>query len=213
MMIWVLILIFLVVVGMNWWVGTWNTMINLINFFISALVASSFFEPLASLIESFRGTYALLVDFVAIWILFAATFGVLRGATDFLTKYQLQMNRWVDYSIRAVLSIWLACGFVCFTCFTLQLAPLPPDQFDVPAAGKLVGFGPDQMWMAFIQSRSRGALLESKVAAFLPVYDLQDHPDDAKLEARVFDPYSTFAIRSSKRRMAISKNESLRVAN
>ena len=108
MMIWVLILIFLVVVGMNWWVGTWNTMINLINFFISALVASSFFEPLATLIESFAGTYALLVDFVAIWILFVVTFGILRGTTDFLTNYQLQMNLWVDYSIRAVLSIWLA---------------------------------------------------------------------------------------------------------
>lgn len=213
MMIWVLILIFLAVVAMNWWVGTWNTMINLINFFISALVASSFFEPLASLIESFAGTYALLVDFVAIWILFAVTFGILRGATDFLTKYQLQMNRWVDYSIRAVLSIWLACGFVCFTFFTFHLAPLPPDQYDVPSDGKLFGFGPDQLWMAFIQSRSRGALAEAKNAAFLPEYDLQDHPDDAKLEARVFDPFSRFRLQSAERRLVISENESLRVVN
>ena len=213
MLIWVLILIFLIVVGMNWWVGTWNTMINLINFFIAALVASSFYEPLASLVESFVGTYALVVDFVAIWILFVVAFGILRVATDFLTNYQLQLNRWVDYSIRAVLTIWLAGGFICFTFFTLHLAPLPPNQYDVPSSGKLFGFGPDRMWMAFIQSRSRGALAEAKNAAFLPEYDLQDHPDDAKLDSRVFDPYSRFTLKSAVRRSIVSENESLRVAN
>lgn len=213
MMIWVLVFVFLVVAGMNWWVGTWNAMINLINFFISALIASSFYEPLASLLESFAGTYALVIDFVAIWILFAVSFGILRGTTDFLTNYQLQMNRWVDYSIRTVLSIWLAAGFACFTFFTFHLAPLPRDQYDVPSTEKLFGFGPDQMWMAFIQSRSRGALAESKDAAFLPEYDLQDHPDDVKLDSRVFDPYSRFALKSAVRRLIVSGNESLRVAN
>ena len=205
-----LCLIAVVIVAMTWWLGSWNILINLINFFIAALVASSFFEPLANLLQSFDPTYRFVVDFVAIWLLFFITFGLLRVFTDFLTIYQLQMNFWVELPLRTVLSLWLAGGFICFTFFTLHLAPLPPENYPYSPQTKLFGFGPDRMWAAFIQSRSRGALSESKNAAFLPEYDLDDHPDDAGLDCRVFDPFAQFGEKGVERRQKVSENETLR---
>ena len=161
-----LYLIAALIVGMTWWLGSWNIFINLINFFIAALVASSFFESLAGMLESFDTTYRYFIDFVAIWLLFFITFGLLRLVTDFLTVYQMQMNFWVELPLRTILSLWLAGGFICFTFFTLHLAPLPPENYSSSPQTKLFGFGPDRMWAAFIQSRSRGALSESKMACF-----------------------------------------------
>ncbi len=212
MIFWILVAVFLLVAGFNWWVGSWNSMINLINFFIASLVASSFFENLANQIESINGTYRLVADFVAIWILFVVTFVLLRVITDFLTRYQMRMNIWVEYSARSILSLWLAVAFVCFASFTLNLAPLPPHQFGFNIDKPHFGFGPDRSWMAFVQSRSRGALSESQNAAFLPDYDLAEHPDDEGEDVRVFDPFSTFEFRNLGRRLEIARNPELRVA-
>lgn len=207
-----LILVIAVVVGMTWWLGSWNIFINLVNFYISALVASSFFEPLAGKLESFDSSYEFVIDFVAIWLLFVVTFIALRICTDFLTQYRLRMNFWAEMGFRTVLSLWLAIGFACFAFFTLHLSPLPPDEFQPQPNQKLFGFGPDLMWMGFVQSRSRGALAESKSAALLPDYFYEDHPDDVDLDSRVFDPYATFGDRGRVRRQLISENETLRVA-
>lgn len=205
-----LILLAVVVIGMTWWLGSWNIFLNLINFFLAALLASSLFEPTAALLESFDKTYAGIVDFVAIWLVFFVAFAALRFITDFLTKYQLRMSFWAEMPIRTILCLWLAGGVVCFTFFTLHLAPLPPDQFNISPTTKMFGFGPDRMWMAFIQSRSRGALAESKNAPFLPEYDLASHPDDVDLNCRVFDPFAEFGGKCTIRRLKISSVETLR---
>lgn len=205
-----LIVIVLIIVGMTWWLGSWNIFLNLINFFISALVASSLFEPVANTLESFDNSSHLFIDFIAIWLVFFITFGLLRMGTDFLTKYQLRMHFWVEMPLRTILALWLAGGFVCFTFFTMHLAPLPPDQFQYSPRTKLFGFGPDRMWAAFIQSRSRGALAEAKNAPFLPEYDLPDHPDDVDLNCRVFDPFAQFGATGAERRQRISSNTTLR---
>ncbi len=206
-----LILILAIVVGMTWWLGSWNIMINLINFYISALVASSFFEPLADKLEGFDDTFTYLVDFVAIWMLFVVCFAALRLVTDFLTQYQLRMNIWLEYALRTILAFWLGAGFVCFTFFTFHLAPFPPGKPVVNKTKKLYGIGPDQQWMAFIQSRSRGALSQSKEGLFLSEYDLFVHPDDKELGVRVFDPFAEFATRYISRRQNLSKSSTLRV--
>jgi len=191
--------------------GSWNIMINLVNFFIASLVASSYFELLAGKIESINSSYTYIVDFIAIWLLFVVTFVLLRMATDFLTKYQLRMNIWAEYAFRTVLSIWLAISFSYFTFFTFHLAPLPTSNFTTNPQAKMFGFGPDQSWMAFIQSRSRGALAASKNAAFMPEYALVPHPDDAELDCRVFDPHAQFAAKYLARRISLSESSTLRV--
>ena len=206
-----LFLIIAVVVGAQWWFSSWNIFLNLINFFISALVASSFFEPLADKLESFDSSFTYIVDFIAIWLLFVATFVAMRLGTDMLSKYQLRMNVWAEFGLRTVLACWLAGGFVCFTFFTFHLAPFPPGEFIGSPKSVLFGFAPDRKWMAFVQSRSRGALSESKNASFLPEYDLPDHPEDIELAARVFDPHAEFAKKYIQRRATLSKSKTLRV--
>ena len=144
MSIWFFILIVVVVIGATWVFGSWNIMINLVNFFIASLVASSYFELLAEKIESFNSSFTYLVDFIAIWLLFVVTFILLRLATDFLTKYQLRMNIWAEYAFRTVLSLWLAISFSYFVFFTFHLAPLPTSNFVTNPQQKMFGFGPDQ---------------------------------------------------------------------
>jgi hypothetical protein len=205
------ILVFVIIVGMTWWVGSWNIMLNLTNFFIASLLACSFYEPLADRLEAIDRTFTYIVDFAAIWLIFVVACALLRMATDFLTSYQLRMNFWAEMGLRTVLSIWLGLAFCFFTSFTLHLAPLPNDALVSSPTTDLFGFAPDRKWMAFVQSRSRGALAESKEGMFLPTYDLVDHPDDRELNARVFDPHAKFAETYIQRRIKLSKSETLRV--
>ncbi|MCP4952416.1 MAG: CvpA family protein [Proteobacteria bacterium] len=205
-------LIFALVIGSNWWFGAWNCFLNLMNFFLAALVASSFYENLANS-GLFDSTFAYISNFISVWLIFVGTFVFLRLATDLLSRYQLKLEPWVDYVGRGVFSFWLACGFLCFTFFTLHMAPLPPDSFQTDPTAKTLGVGPDRLWLAFIQSRSRGALAEPKQSLLFPEYSLADHPDDAGANARVFDPAAMFIYNNYVQRNTISKNQYLRTAD
>lgn len=205
------ILIFAMIIGISWWFGSWNIMINLINFYISALVASNYYEAAADQLESFNNTFTYVADFVALWGIFFVSFLVLRSITDMLSRYKMQLPNWLEYILRGVLGFWLAAGFFCFSMFSLHLAPLPPNVFQANVQDSTFGFGPDRMWLAFVQSRSRGALAESKNAMFVGEYDLQDHPDDVDLNSRVFDPHAQFIPTYHSRRQNLSEVTALRV--
>lgn len=207
----VTVLIFAMIIGISWWFGSWNIMINLINFYISALVASNYYEAAADQLESFNNTFTYVADFVALWGIFFVSFLVLRSITDMLSRYKMQLPNWLEYILRGVLGFWLAAGFFCFSMFSLHLAPLPPNVFQANVQDSTFGFGPDRMWLAFVQSRSRGALAESKNAMFVGEYDLQDHPDDVDLNSRVFDPHAQFIPTYHSRRQNLSEVTALRV--
>lgn len=211
MVLGVTILVFAIIIGINWWLGSWNILINLINFYISSLVACNYFEVAADQIETYNKTVTYIADFIALWIIFFLTFIILRAVTDMLSKFKMNLPKWLEYTLRSVFALWLAIGFYCFTMFSLHLAPLPPTAFQVNVQDSTMGFGPDRMWMAFVQSRSRGALAESKNAMFVGEYDLQDHPDDADFGIRVFDPYAQFIPTYHTRRATLSTVTALRV--
>jgi hypothetical protein len=210
-MVWIAIAVFVVIVASTWWFGVWNLVINLCNFFIAALVASNYFEVAADQIEVVDSTYTYVADFVALWAIFVVTFVVLRAATDLLSRHQLKLPLWMEYAGRSILAPWLAGGFLCFMFFSFHLAPLPPDAFQKELNHKTLGFGPDRMWLAFIQSRSRGALSESKTPPFLPEYRLTDHPDDEGRNLRVFDPHAKFIPTYQRRRMTLASVPNIRV--
>ena len=46
----VLLLIFLVVLGLSWFQGLWNNLLTLINVLFAAMIAVSFYEPIATAI-------------------------------------------------------------------------------------------------------------------------------------------------------------------
>ena len=210
MLILVAILVFILVAASTWWFGLWSNLITLINLLLASMLASSIYEPISTELNKLNNTYALLYDFISVWLVFVVCFMVLRLATDSLSAYRLKFDNVTEMIGRSVLSIWIACVFVCFSFFTLQLAPLTPDTYgDIKdnASGTI----PDKMWLAFIQSRSRGALSASKAAGLWPEYGLEPHPDDIDLDARVFDPRANFLDLAATRRRMLSKIPKLRI--
>lgn len=202
-------LTFIAVIASTWWFGIWNNLLTLVNMILAGLIASAYYEGLGQTLQGSLG-YKDLVDFLAVWILFVVSFILLRTLTDITSSRKLNFDPLVEMIGQSVLSIWIACVFLAFTLFTLHLSPLTPSDFQANATDSALGIGPDRMWLAFIQSRSRGALSASKEASFLAKqYTLQDHPDDVELNVRVFDPRGTFIQDNLTRRAKLAGKKSL----
>lgn len=205
---------FILIVASTWWFGLWSNIITLINLFIASLLASSLYQPMAQTLEGVNASYADLFEFIGVWLVFCLAFFVLRGATDTLSSFRLKFDPLTEMIGRSIVSIWIAGVFICFSFFTMQMAPLAPSFYGSEAKvtdpAKL-GTIPDKLWLAFVQSRSRGALSASQSAGGgLPEYRLADHPDDVELDKRVFDPYGEFLLEKEDRRWKLSKKERLR---
>ncbi len=197
-----------------WFLGLWNNVITFVNVVLAAIVASSFFEPLADGIDGGSSSYTYVLDFVALWLVFAATFIVLRTATDMLSRYRLQFNKWLDMAGRTVFSLATAWVFICFMVFTFHTAPLPvgPGSFqESPDSTNFVA-SPDRLWLGFMQSRSRGGMAAALNSPLMPEYNTGElHSDDRDLDCRVFDSRSDFIYKYRERRRKLSEQEALRV--
>ena len=204
MLIFIAIMLFVLIVASTWWFGLWSNFITLINLFLASMLASSIYEPVSEMLLGMNKTYRLLYDFLAIWIVFLVTFFILRGITDVASAYRLKFDKTTELIGRSVLSIWIAGVFICFSFFTLQMAPLKPNTYAQNVPKSEMGSIPDRMWLAFIQSRSRGALSASKAAGIFKEYRLTPHPDDAGEDKRVFDPYAEFLPYYAEKRQVIA---------
>lgn len=205
------ILLFLFIVASTWWFGLWSNFITLINFLIAALVASSFYETAAQNFASQLIEYSALADFICLWAIFVVVFILCRTITDILSPHRMKFDMVTEMIGRSVFSVWIASVFVAFTLFSFHMAPLHPDAFQQDVESSTLGIGPDRMWLAFIQSRSRGALSASTSSNFMVrEYSPSKHPDDAGLNARVFDPEAKFIDKYHKKRSNLSKRDSFR---
>lgn len=207
----VLLLIFLIVAAGTWFQGLWNSVITLINLILAVMVAFNYFEPLASTLEAQDPSYTYLLDFLALWGLFALSFGLLRMMTDILSRRRVVFDFWTETVGRSVLAIWIAWLFVGFVCATLHTAPLSAHFMGfqkTPTAGNFLGMAPGRQVLAFIQSRSMGALSreESDPAKRSP------RPEDEDRQVRIFDPESEFIPKYHQRRKNFEDEPSFRVA-
>lgn len=204
-----MILMFVAVIGCTWWFGIWSNCLTLMNLILAGLIASSFYEGVSNKLVASMG-YRDLVDFLAVWIVFVVSFIVLRTLTDITSGRKLNFSPLVETIGQSILSVWIACVFLAFTTFTLHLSPLTPNDFQASANQSTLGIGPDRMWLAFIQSRSRGSLAAGKESNFLASkYTLGVHRDDAELNARVFDPFGTFIAENIDRRAKLAEKKTL----
>ena len=129
MLIFIAITMFILIVASTWWFGLWSNLITLINLLLASMIASICFEPVALKLLSMNSSYRYLYDFIAVWLVFLFVFVVLRGVTDVLSGYRLKFDPITELVGRSVLSIWIAGVFVCFSLFTLQMAPLKPSVY------------------------------------------------------------------------------------
>ncbi len=207
----VLFLLFLIVAAAMWFQGLWNSILTLVNLLLAMMLAFNYFEPLADLIERQDGSYTYLVDFLALWGVFVVSFGLLRIFTDMLSRKRVAFDFWTETVGRSMMAVWVAWLFVGFTCASLHTAPLGPHPMGFqrgPASGNFLGMAPDRGWLAFMQSRSRGALArgESNPARRSPL------PQDQNVDARVVDPESRFILKYYQRRANFASEPDYRVA-
>ena len=177
------LLVMVMVFAFTFKAGLWNNLTRLIVIITAGLIATNWFEPLASYIETSVPWLWYFADYGAIWTIFCVALFSLNYVTMKLSFTSVRFTKTVDEVGSAVFSA--ACGFalVCFVAMTLHMAPLGRESFFgsfKPEQPMFFGLYPDRMWLAFCQQCSRG------------VYSNGD--------ANVFDPKSDFLLRTAAKR-------------
>lgn len=197
MMFLILFAVFIIAGASLWFQGLWNCAITLINLILAMLLATNFYEPAAALADGMMPSATYFLDFTAVWVLFFIFFGLLRVFTDSLSQQQVKFIMPVEMAGRSVLAVWCAWLMVCFTTFTLQMAPLnsaePLGAFTSPQQGVFLGFAPDRTWLGFMQQNSRGYLSRGNFTGV-------EHANDAGKDVEAFDPNAEFPYKYRFRR-------------
>lgn len=207
----VVLLIFLLTVACLWFQGLWGNILNLVNLFFSMFVAFNFYEPICTLIETQKpmGEFTYLLDFIMIWFLFMISFLIFRLFTDLTSRYRLRLPLVYDLIGRSISAIVVAYFFVGFFLVTLHLAPVstyPMGGLQTPRSATFLFLAPDRQVLAFMQSRSIGALSRT---AFSP--DAYGPREGDEKDLAVFDPQSEFTIKAHQRRENFEKESGYRV--
>jgi hypothetical protein len=197
------------VIAATWLVGLWNNVISWVNLVLSALVATSFFEPLAAQLHQNAPESSYLVDFVAIWGLFISTYVVLRVMTELLSRYRLYFDYWTETIGRTVMSVAIALTLFAFASFTLHMAPMPirgfwEQRFQPSPEARSFGIGADRAWMSFVHAASLGSLAESRESRLLTPYELSSNSS-----VREFDPQHEMISKYHQRRRLLSEQENI----
>jgi hypothetical protein len=212
MMFLFLFLLFVIVAAGLWFQGLWSNAVTLINLLFAMLLATNFWEWWCTTLEGLHPFFAsltYLLDFVVLWFLFVFFFVFLRLITDLLSRTRVKFEMPVEMAGRSILAIWCAWLVVCFTAFSLQMAPLnnpnPMGAWATPNQASFLFVSPDRLWLRFMQSRSRGALSRGNFSGTM-------HATDQAANVEAFDPMSEFPIKYHDRRVKYKEAEAMRVA-
>jgi len=197
-----LFVVFAIAAGALWFHGLWGNAITLINLILAMLLATNFFEPVATFATSFSPGASYFWDFASVWVLFFIFFGIFRTITDGLSQQPVKFIMPVEMAGRSLLALWCGWLVVCFTTFTLQMAPLnsaePMGAWASPTASTFLGFAPDRMWLGFMQKNSLGYLSRGNHSGVLST-------KDQAAGVEVFDPYGEFPYKYRYRRTKYSE--------
>ncbi len=167
-----LLVIFIAIVASLYAEGMWGNAIMLVNVVTAALLATNYWEPLADWVENMSedmATYKYLLDFLALWAVFVVVLVVLRVLTDMVCRVKVRFLKMANQIGSVIFACLVALVMVCFTTFTLHTAPLSKNfmygAFE-PDEGVVWGWAPDQWWITFARSVSRGAFRWPEVNRF-----------------------------------------------
>jgi hypothetical protein len=179
--------------------GVWSNFITLFNVITAALLAVNYYEPLADWLQSQASSYTYLMDFVALWLIFAASMGLMRAATDALSKVKVKFKKPIDFGVGIFLACWTGWVMVCFATMTLHTAPLSRNFMGFqtkPETRMFFGLAPDHTWLAFVQKESQGSLARGI---------RQKHADGKLTDGNKFDPNGEFILKYGERRARFEK--------
>jgi len=166
--------------------GLWSNCIKLFNVVLAAMLATNYFEPLADFLTVRMPTYTYVWDLIAVWGIFAVALIVMQTITDRISRVQVRFRKPVEMAGGIFLACWVGWMMVCFTAFTLHLAPMSQsflgDSFGAsPDEAVFFGLAPDRQWLAFMHGMTdNGSLAKSHA------------PED---ERTVFDPDADFIFK------------------
>lgn len=187
-----LFVIFFACVACLYTEGIWGNAIRLINVVTAALLATNFWEPVATWLDYKQPSYTYVWDFLVLWGLFGIFMIVFRVGTDLLSRVKVRFLKIVDRIGSAVLACWIGWVMVCFTTMTLHTAPLARnflfEGFQPEQRMFVMGLAPDRQWLGFVQKMSRGAFCRSATE------------QQQKSEKYVFDPKGEFMPKYTTRR-------------
>jgi hypothetical protein len=195
-----LLVIFAICMAMIFNEGLWGAGVMFINVLLSAMIATSFYEPLIRRLYAMSSWFrssTYLMDFVSIWVIFCVSLVVLRLLTDTLSRYRVRFKKPVDIGGGLFFAAWIGLLMMQFTLFTMHTSPLARNFFggdfqpDPDSKMFLFELAPDRDWMAFMHSMSgeNGSLAGSNQ----------------------FDPNGEFILRYGTRRKTFEMQQNLRV--
>ncbi|MDZ7617195.1 MAG: CvpA family protein [Patescibacteria group bacterium] len=191
MLLGIFIVIFATCMALLYQDGMWGNAVRLINVVTAALLATNYFEPLAAYLDGLQPSYTYLWDFLALWGLFAVFLVVFRAATDSISKVQVRFLKIVDQVGSVVFSAWIGWVLICFTAFSLHLAPLGREFLggSFKSEERVEGNGAELYWLGFVQSVSRGAFCRelSEAEATENKYASRQEKNPAEANLAVFD--------------------------
>ncbi|MBI3467350.1 MAG: hypothetical protein HY000_30440 [Planctomycetes bacterium] len=186
---WVIdVLLVLGMLGIGWCVsseGLWGAALMFVNVMFAGLVAFDLYEPVAKFIDLNLGFMAAFADFVALVLLFAIAFTVIRIATDNLGPTMVRFPTWVYHIGRygfAGATAWYLMGMI--LCI-LQTAPIHKQflgyKWDTHAVWTA---GVDRFWLGYVQTttervfdRSPPKMFDAKSKFIREYHDRRDFGD------------------------------------
>jgi uncharacterized membrane protein required for colicin V production len=136
--------------------GLWTNTLVLINTVTAGLIAFNYFEPLAGWLDKQLPSFTYVWDFLCVWLVFAVAMGIMRTATDLLSRVKVKFKRPVDQVGGILMACIVGIVMVCFTMATLHTAPLARkflfDNFDPDSP---MSMSPDRKWLNFVGMESK----------------------------------------------------------
>jgi hypothetical protein len=191
-----MVVILLVCLAMMWNEGFWSNALILVDVVFAALIATSYYESLAQLLDNALPTFTYFWDFLSVWLIFVIVLSVLRALTDMISRYKISFKMPIEMAGRVITPLLTGWVMVCFVSFTLHMAPLGRSPLKgsfqaEPMSNNFMGYAPDRSWLAFVHARSQGSL--------------------SKMKPRVFDPEGEFVLKYGARREQLESLPDFRV--
>jgi len=189
------LLLFLIIalcVGFLFLEGMWSNAIRLVNVVTAALLATNFYEPLADWLDGWEYSFTFAWDFLALWGLFVLFAVIFRLLTDFASRVKVRFMKLADRIGSTLFALWIGWVMVCFTMFSIHLAPVGREPFAggfQPEQRMFLGLAPDRLWLGFVQKVSRGQFCRGLSEEEIQKKTYGTREDDADWEERlaVFD--------------------------
>jgi len=155
-----LLVVFALTAAGVWFHGLWGGIVTLVNLLVSALVATSYYEPVANqLLDLLSAQWTYLLDFLTLWGMFALTFGILRLITDLISKKRLKFHPMTELIGRSIVAVIVGYVMMMFTAMTVHTAPIQASPFNGAMASAddatFFGMKPDAQWIGFVRGQSK----------------------------------------------------------